>query len=210
MNILLKLCFLIFIPIGSILGDGIPVDFKTHRVTEPHTVLTLSESQSEEIEILGTLTLATEQWQKLRSIGPACPKRLVQILPVTWDDCTCETPYYVIQLSRSQVAVVHSVLVRMTFEDLELELTKTSNLKLYADRRGQFYFKGTLIPFSRLLQLIGASSGRMPSDHPEQQRWLCVELPLGIEPDSAVMKTRLDELFKTAEKAGWRTQKNQS
>ena len=70
-------------------ADGIPVDRKTGKVQVPHTVISLTAEQIEETQTLGTFTLTPGQWPDIRKKSPQCPKRLSNVVPVTWNDCTC-------------------------------------------------------------------------------------------------------------------------
>lgn len=215
-----QLFFLLLLVLAApfVRGDGIPVDHRTGRVKVPHSVLRLTESQSEEIETLGTLTLLPEQWQQMRALGPSCPKRFDAVVPVTSRDPAPESAAYVIQLSSVEVALVHSVIADPVTPGFASELADLSrDISLYADRRGQFYYLGVLIPFSRLIQSMSASSGkwptetnppspgRMPPPQFERQRELGVELPIGLSRHSTTLKSRLDKLFQAAKAAGWRT-----
>lgn len=201
----MKYLILLAIPFGALLGDGIPVD-ENGRVTSPHTVVAISESQAEEIETLGTLTLSVEQWQKLRAIRPSFPKRIEYVLPVTWGDCTCDMDPYVIQISRNEIAATHDGLVDEAHSCFQESLGDPYNdIYLRTDRRGQFYYQGVLISFPKLIELVAASSGKRPEKYNEKHRWMCVEMPLGITRDSAVVKSRLDKLFQVAARAQWAT-----
>ena len=220
----MKTCLAVLLLLSSLVTvvhpDGIPLDRRTGRIIGPHTIITLAESQSEEIETLGTLTLTSEQWRQLRAIGPRCPKRFDAVLPITYRDPTPEGwGLYAIQLSRSEVAVDHDVITKPADWEFESEVTKSQwdYVDLYVDRRGQFYSKGVLIPFPRILELFRASSGHLPPrpDRPgkdglsipelERRRELSITLPVGLSRESAALKTRLGELYKIAKTAGWRT-----
>jgi hypothetical protein len=184
---------------SAALGDGgIPVDRATNQVTLPHVMLTVSESQTEEIETMGTLTLSSEQWQQLRAISSACPKRIEEILPSTYRDCGCALigVFYGIQLSPSQVAIPHyEISGESDNTNVRSALNSSTKLILRMDRRGQFYYGGALIPFGDLLQLF-ANPGK-------SDRKLGVVRPIGVKRDGAIAKERLDTLFKTAATAGW-------
>ena len=195
-----SLAFLLLLA-GIASGDGIPV--ADGQVTAAHTVLELSDSQAEEVDVLGSLTLNPAQFAKLRAIGPSCPKRFETVLPVTWNDCTCDMNLYAIHLSRQRVAVLHRQLEVPAAQVLENRLKEQGDLFLHADRRGQFYHDGVLIPFPRLLELIGQSSGKArPGNIPEELQ-LMVELPVGLDRNSAALRTRIDELRDAATRGGW-------
>jgi hypothetical protein len=191
----------LFLFAGIAWADGIPVS--DGRVTEAHTVLELSDSQAEEVDVLGSLTLSPGQFAQLRAIGPSCPKRFEAVVPVTWNDCTCDMNLYAIQLSRQRVAVLHSQIEVPAARVLEEILKEQDDLYLHVDRRGQFHHGGVLIPFPRVLELIGESSGKArPGNIPEELQ-LSVELPVGLDRNSPVLKGRLDQLRDAASKRGW-------
>jgi hypothetical protein len=200
--------------VGFAIGDGaIPVDLASKRILAPHTTLEITDSQREEVEVIGTLTLTTDQWQQLRAISQTCPKRIEMVLPLNYHSCGDDLigVSYAIQLSESQVAVTHEVLrsgsAKMT---LERALGSEKIVVLRMDRRGQFYYDGVLIPFEQLLRLVttrGADGGEA-EDHREirpqtQTRHLGVVRPMGVGRESAVAKTRLDQIFGAAATAGW-------
>jgi hypothetical protein len=180
-------------------GDGgIPVNRDTNQVTVPHEMLTVSDSQTEEIETMGTLTLSSEQWEQLRAISSGCPKRIEEILPSTYRDCGCALigVFYGIQLSPNQVAVPHYEIAEGSDStNVRSALNSSTKLILRMDGRGQFYHGGALIPYGELLQLL-ANSGK-------SDRKLGVVRPIGVKRNSAIAKERLDALFKTAAAAGW-------
>jgi len=193
-----QICLLLLIASGfrCVRADGIPVNHTTGRVIVPHTVLNLSESQSEEIDTLGTLTLSADQWKKVRAVTPECPKQFY-IVPVTSIDPAPEDQFYGIQLSGSQVAVADGMSAEVNF------VGET----LYVDRHGQFYCAGVLIPYRTLIEKYAATSGKTGNKDPlaPQERELVVNLPFGVSKDSTVIKDRLDRLFKVAAASGWRT-----
>lgn len=187
---------------GRCFADGIPVT--AGKVDTPHEIITLNTSQAEEIETLGTLTLTKDQFEKLRLIGPFCPKRFETVLPVSWDDCTCDMDCYAIQLSEKEVAVTHSQIEWPAWRDLELRFSEVhQGLSFRADRRGQFYWQGTLIPFPKLLELLKASDGKAKPGNIPDKNQICIKLPVGTSPDSAVFSDRLGKLREAATKAGW-------
>jgi hypothetical protein len=182
-------------------GDGgIPVDRTTKEVTVPHETLTLSESQIEEIESLGTLTLSSEQWQQLRAISPNCPMRIEEILPVTYRDCGCAQigVFYGIQLSPNRVAVTHSEIAGGSDgSNVRGAIESGKDLILRMDTRGQFYYGGALIHFEDLVKLIA------DSEKTDSPRMLGVVRPVGVKRDSPVAKERLDALYNAAAAKGW-------
>lgn len=194
-----------------LMADGIPVDPETGKITVPHTFVNLNADQVEEVDSLGTLTFTGEQWIAVRKVAPTCPKRLGNVLPVTFNDCTCHVSgVYGIAVARNLVAVLHdswdeSVLA---WKIWQAGLQRNS-LELRVDHRGQFYYRGALVPFQLLLKAI--------SSEPEQSReersktadarkpFVMVSIPFGMDRGAATLKLRIDRLYKTAGAGGWET-----
>jgi hypothetical protein len=186
-----------------VLSDGIPVDRKTGRITMPHSVLKLSEDQIEEIETIGTLTLTDSQWKKFRAIGSNCTKRFMNILPITWEDCTCDMSPYAIQLSYDSVAILHEEISGDIGVELKTSIMESyENISLRADRSGQFYHNGFLIPFDSLLKIVCTSEVAQPKEG-KGSRFFSVELPFGFSEKSPQLESRLMKLYSEAKKAGF-------
>lgn len=200
-----------------VFGDGIPVDYETGKVTVPHTVVTLTAEQVEETQTLGTFTLTPEQWHEIRAKSPQCPKRFNNIVPVTWNDCTCGLEDgYVIALSRDRVAVLHEGTSGASVYMVSYELFKNTNITLRVNERGEFHLGGKLIPFPTLLKAFAAApqNAKRPGegndggpatqggreDHAEY--WLNVELPAGAKPTDAVNASRLKQIADAADRSG--------
>ena len=200
-----------------VLADGIPLNRKTGEVTVPHTIVSLTAEQIEETQTLGTFTLTPEQWREIRAKSPQCPKRFNNIVPVTWDDCTCGLEEgYVIVLSRDRVAVLHDGTSAVSVEMVSYELFKNTNITLRTNERGEFHLGGQLIPFPTLLKAFAAAPEYAKRDgegrdggpatqgvrENHEDRWLNVELPAGAKPTDAVYASRLKQIAAAADKAG--------
>lgn len=186
-----------------VFADGIPVDRKTKRIRGDHTLLKISKNQIEEIEAIGTLTLTDLQWQQLRKIGPNCPKRFENVLPITWNDCTCDVSPYVIQISRDSIAVLHNQIHGDAGTKLKYFLEGSPDwISLSVDHRGQFYFKGILIPFENLLSTISTSRIMESDSKFEKRRFIFIHKPVGMSEKSPQLEGRLNKLFETARQAG--------
>jgi hypothetical protein len=186
----------------TILADGIPIDRKTGRINEPYTAIKITESQVEEIETLGTLTLTNIQWKQLRAIGGNCPKRFQNVLPITWNDCTCDMSPYAIQLSRDSVAIIHSEIKGDLGLELQSFLMESSEyISLSVDHRGQFYYKGFLIPFDKLVNIIETATIKK-SNNSNDDRYLFIFRPLGMTIKSPQLERRINKLHEVAKKAG--------
>ncbi|MES2660310.1 MAG: hypothetical protein V4689_16930 [Verrucomicrobiota bacterium] len=181
-----------------VLADGTPVDRKTGKVTSPHSVVSLTEEQVEETQTLGTVTLTPKQWREIRQKFPQCQKRYSNLVPVTWNDCTCGFEGgYVIALSRDRIAVLHCGTSDMGMRTLRYELALSGNIMLRMNERGEFYLDGRLIPFPMLLEALVTP----PEDAGGKKgRYLEVELPFGSKQTDAVFEPRLREVAAAADK----------
>jgi hypothetical protein len=198
-----RIILLVVVLTYTTLADGIPVDKKTKRIRVPHTIIRISENQVEEIEAIGTLTLTNVQWKQLRNIGPNCPKRFENVLPITWNDCTCDMSPYVIQISRDSIAVLHNDINGNAGIELRYFLEgSTGWVSLSVDHRGQFYFKGILIPFENLLTTISTSTIKESDNKYEKRRFIFIHKPLGMSEKSPQLESRLNKLFETAKQSG--------
>jgi hypothetical protein len=204
-----KLVFVLAFLSNIALSDGIPVNKKTGGITVPHSVLKLSNDQIEEIETVGTLTLTESQWKQFRAIGANCPKRFLNILPITWDDCTCDMSPYAIQLSYDSIAIIHGQISC----DVGVELKKflmesTENIKLKVDRQGQFYYGGVLIPFDSLLKILSESEiAKFPDA--KYYRYFSVEPPYGFSVKSPQLQSQVQKLFNEAKRVGLKVEEDQ-
>jgi hypothetical protein len=188
-------------------SDGIPVDRKTGKITVPFTAIKLTESQTEEIEALGTLTLSNIEWKDFRKIGINCPKRFNAVVPNTYQDCTCDLSPYVIQISKDSVAILHGEITGNAGRDLLFFLEYDQKwISLSVDHRGQFYFNGTLIPFDSLISTISNAKILHKSDTSKYnidfKRGLFVNKPFGMTFDSPQLKSRINKLYETAKRKG--------
>ena len=183
-------------------ADRIPIDLKTRTVTEEHIMLEVSDTQAEEMDTQGTLTLTTEQWQMLRSNGLMWPMRLEWIVNYDDDTCGCALMGNTgIRLAEKRVAIVPGYSeIENAEQALQAARDQSRNINLRADRRGQFYAGGVLIPYRDLLAYFQRPSE--PDDEGRQAN-LNVSFPAGIERTSAAVKERVDKLEATAKGAGW-------
>lgn len=181
------------------LGDGLPINRETNEITSAHQVLDLSESQQEEVETLGTLTLSAEQWQKLREISPSCPKRIEQIVPISYNDCGCDLlGVFGIQTSSDKVAVLDWVVARGgKMPSLKNDISSGADIRLRMDGNGNFYYDGSQIPLDELCKMFAESKSSKGA------RMFGIVRPLGVKRDAPVAKEHLDAIVKAAEAAGW-------
>ncbi len=187
-------------------AEGPPVDVKSRSMTVPHQKLVVSASQREEIEALGTLTLDAAQWERLRQFYPDMPKRIESVLPVTYNDCTCDVGVYAVQLDPNTVAIAHEQFSEEG--NLDTVLAEGKELLLRVDRRGQFYFKGSLVPFQRLLDAVRASKARPAGAGDEA--WMSVDFPLDVLRTTKEVASRVKLLAEAGAGAGWTVYLNDS
>jgi len=189
----------------SVHGDGPPIDPKTGRITYPHSVVDLNAAQANELDTVGTVTLTSEQWATVRKVSNATPRRIQEIIPITWNDCLCGVRGdYGIALGPRRIAVLHR---NWSSDSLAWRLGHTDDLELRIDRRGQFYFGDALIPYRTLLSGFSDASAARNSENGEKMRKpsLRILLPLGMDPDSVTLKSRLDEVYELVSQEGWDT-----
>ncbi|MGA2498312.1 MAG: hypothetical protein ABSH20_11260 [Tepidisphaeraceae bacterium] len=200
------------------LADGIPVDQNHTKVTAAHDIVKLNESQIEEVETLGTLTLDPGQWAKLRATNADCPKRFDTVLPITYDDCTCGVGNYVIAVSRDEVAVLRSGRGAKAIDAFIDALSGSGSAgaraprevddraptpTLLVDHRGQFYYKGILLPFRELLAAVSTTKAARAAKPADENRLIWVSFPVHVGSNSEAIKPRLDKLKEAATAAGW-------
>lgn len=201
-------------------ADGIPVDHETGQVIVPHTILSLTAEQIDEIQTLDTFTLAPEQWRQMRANMPQCPKRFHNVIPVTWRDCLCCVGHdgpYVIALTRDRIAVLHEIESELSVESIRYELFFDAHTTLRMNERGEFVSCGKLVPFQTLLKAFASppdkakrnNEGKLvvarTSSYGEEyfvSRSLSVALPVGAKPTDAVYESRLKQLASAADKIG--------
>ena len=202
---------------SSAIADGIPVDEKTGKIRCKHTVVSLTAEQIEETQTLGTFTLTTGQWKELRAKRPDCPKRFDNVLPVSYEGCSCGVEgEYVIALSRDRIAVLMPENSKDELRSVRWALFKSRIVTLHANERGEFHAGGILVPFPLLLQAFATppeGSQRNPQGElliteyvfgreKTDTAWLVVELPVGAKPTDAVYESRLREIAALADKMG--------
>ncbi len=103
LSFLLASCFIV----GA---DGIPFDREKGEVTEPHTRLTLTESQRAEYARERKITLTATQLKRLRKLSPSFPKTISEVLSYRYGDCTCCVghPYAILLPNGTSMAIPHS------------------------------------------------------------------------------------------------------
>lgn len=179
-------------------ADGIPVDRDTGKITVPYTEVALDADQIEELDCLGTVTLTKSQWANLRKVAPHVPKRIETVVPLDYDDCTCDIGYYCIATTPGRVAVLHGDAVPF---DAALAFEYEDEVLIRVDAGGHFFYKGHMLEYAKLTEALG----KPPADTSETKsdgRFLFFATP---KHTAAAVKTRIDELWKTARKAGWRS-----
>ncbi len=180
-----------------------PVDPKTGRVTVEHVMLDLSETQIQEVDTIGTLTLSPDQWSELQKIDPVCPKRLDIVLPPSFEDSDGglpDTSPWAIRTARGHVAIPKANL-EVDYKDeltrLKDGLAKGEDLVLWMNADGEFHRGGRHLEFSMLLKLIAASAeGRTSPAGSVVIHW-----PGDVSRDAKVPRERCNALILAAKKA---------
>lgn len=195
-------CFLLFTLVAN--GDGLPLSEDGKQVTVDHKFIQLDSSQKEEIVSLGTLTLSASQWAAAREVSPDCPKRITNVFPKDWQDCTCgsEGDAYAIQWPGNRAAIVFSHLQGDPARIYRSRLEEDGGAYLTVDERGQFYHQGVLIPYKTLLSASAVTAKPNPRETPARTD-VYVDIPMGMTRDSPSLKDRLAELRAKLEGNGW-------
>jgi len=211
---------------SSAFGDGLPV--VNGKIDADHTVINLTESQAEEVEVLNTLTLTSDQWRELSKIGPACPKRFYTLLPIDYHDCTCGESDYAIIMPGKKAAILHSFIQKSAFDGLSIlfnppdrpvlsgfrweQYMGKQTLTLQVDHNGVFYLGATAIPFETLREQL--SNTKVPAYNidqagPVKERTIVFQLAPGMRA-SKELKKKAPELKLAAEATGWNVEFNPS
>ena len=197
----------------------VPVDAVTAEILVPHSIVSLTPDQIDEMQTLGTLTLTDEQWRSVRTKYPASPKRFPHLLSLAAPDRHHgEEADYAIELSRDLAAVLHRTEASTSPDEIRSQLFRHAIVSLRANGRGEFYLDGKLVPFPTLLKALESapdsaerdgdgklviSSGAKGKSSPVP-RWLGVKLPAQARPSDPVYQYRLQQLAAAADAIGLR------
>lgn len=190
--------------VSPTLADRVPINIKTRTIEDNHIVIDVTDSQALEMDTQGSLTLTEEQWTKVRQSGLVWPMRIEGIVDYNTDGCGCFTMEpHAIRLSKNKVGM----LTGGSDTDFDSILSGASEgwgdmdtTMLRADFHGQFYAKGILVPFPKLLEHFQKP---IKQQEPPIKRGLRVSLPIDIGRNDPVVKDRLDRLFAAAKASGW-------
>lgn len=200
------LALTLLITTQTALADGLPIDSSRERIVVPHSFLKISNSQLEEIIAIGTFTFSSDQWTKIRSLRAACPKRIETVYPRDWNDCTCDSEGgpYVIQWDHDTIAVVLPTIRDDPAAELINRLADSDGVFLSMDVRGQFYHRGILIPYQKLLKAIEVKAEPNKNNITSSAPSVSIDIPLELSSESPTLKTRLTELRLKLESFGWK------
>jgi hypothetical protein len=188
---------------GLVLAEGLPLNKDRTRCEVPHQLLKLNDDQLEEVTVVGTLTLTREQWKQLRAINPAMPKRIDEILPCTYNDCSCGIGEgepgdgnFGIWFKNGTVAVVVDAPPAPFSEwTEERKNIRCAEMKFRMDERGQFYENGKLVGYSE----VKARTAWIPAD---AEKALWIDIPPHLNSTAPALAGRLSELRDIAKAAG--------
>jgi len=185
---------------AACLADGLPKD-ENGNLTVPHTLVTPNASQIEEIETLDSITLTEKQWAELRKVSPSTPKRLEGIVPITWNDCLCETPCGAVRMKDGKIAVWHET---QDAKSLSYRINPARKLTLMVDHRGQFHLNGVLVRYKVLIDAIRASETVKTENRDEYPAGIAeVKVPPGMRADDPVFIDRLTSIHTELAAKGW-------
>ena len=185
----------------SSLADGLPKD-EQDRLTVPHTLVTLSPSQVEEMEALDSVTLTREQWAGLRKVSPNTPKRIEGLLPITWNDCLCcAGPVGGVLMKDGKLAIWHE---SQDAKLLARRIGHSQKLSFKIDHRGQFHLDGVLVRYNLLLEAIRASDPvKVVKGAPYEHGQAAVEVPPAMQATDPVFKDRILTVYRDLAAKGW-------
>lgn len=186
----------------SLRADGLPLN-EDGSISVPHTMLTLNDSQAEELEALQSVTLTKTQWAELRKVSPATPKRIVGILPSTWGDCLCFTPdgFGGILMKDGKLAILHDTI---STDQLRDTLQQQRSHVLRVDSRGQFHREGVLIRFNTLQAAIEALPKVKEVEGEEVWR-VRISAPPGKDDNAPIFDGRIQKVKAQFAQKGWKT-----
>lgn len=186
--------------VTSSFADGLNKD-KDGNLISAHSNVDLNASQLEEIEALNSVTLTKTQWAKIRKVSPNTPKRLVGIVPISWNDCLCGTRCEAVLLKDNQLAVFHEA---QKVKPLASNFNQNAKLTLMVDRRGQFYLRGILVHYNVLLEAIRASHEVSPEQRKIFQGGDAeVMVPPGMQITDPVFEDRIKTAYRELAAKGW-------
>ncbi|TAG84697.1 MAG: hypothetical protein EAZ24_00690 [Burkholderiales bacterium] len=188
-------------------GEGIPVNRETWQLTTPAELIAISESQREEIDVYGTLTLDSKQWKRLQRKHPSISKR-VTVVPLNYDDCTCGMSNYVIRTAPLEVAFPRHITVRrigsvkeLLESEFEDSAERQSHLDVHVDALGRAYVRGTQFSIKQIEDFLKEPTESLKT---KSDRSLVI---YDAGPSTGFNETsqkRVDRLMIVAQKMGWR------
>ncbi len=206
MRVSVTLAILLLALSSASFGEGIPVNRETWQLTTPAELIAISESQREEIDVYGTLTLDSKQWKRLQRKHPSISKR-VTVVPLNYDDCTCGMSNYVIRTAPLEVAFpLHISLRRVSSvkelleSDFEDNTENQSHLYVRIDGLGRAYVHGTRFSLKQIEDFL---KHPMESFKTKKDKTLVIYdagPSTGFTPAS---QKRVDKLIVAAQKYGW-------
>lgn len=186
-------------------ADGLPLNEDRTKYEGSHYLVTLNEDQLEEVTVIGTLTLTSDQWKEAREKNSNTPKRIDAILPSTHNDCMCgmEEETFGVWFKNGTVAVVFGN-TPVPFDQLPTEAKDelAKNLHFYIDERGQFYQDGKLIPYSDVKARAAYLKAAPAEASSVNLEGLNIDLPPHLKATDPALAGRLTELQKIAKTAG--------
>lgn len=197
--ILAAFATLMMMPSMGSLADGIPVNAE-HKITVPHSVIDLSDDQIDEIESLGTLTLTSAQFEKLRKLSPGISRRYTHVLSLEHIGCTCFDYPFCLRMDEKHAAIIHE---EFDLDRIRWKMGESSFINIYADSKGGFYLNGVAIPLPMLLQSIDLGPKKHSPDLQPKEMRLAVILPAAINKIPKKLHDTLKQIEMHAIKHGW-------
>ena len=195
-------CFFIFLISTQILGDGIPVN-KKGEILVPHIKLNLLDFQIEELEILGSVTLSTQQYDLLKTIGNNVPKRFNTILSINYDDCTCGIGLYAIQTASDSIAIINKLLQRDPKSELQFKVCELQeDVNFYVDSESHINFNGITLSDEQIVEVFQYFSKIKEDLEVRKHKYAIFNYSFNQKRDEK-LEERINKISTSIKSAGW-------
>lgn len=179
-------------PFSALRADGPPVDQKTGKLTCKSIRFDMDAKQVQQAERIGYVELSGEQIQKLKKMNPEFDAKLLMIVPVPYQDCTCGMGVYGIwnrnasfEIPVQQIRELYQAPEDSDGEEIEgygdeYELPKNftidsvaahlSRCTIFIALDGKFYIRGEQAPIESILTMIDEVAARIKMNSSAESR----------------------------------------
>lgn len=117
--LLLIIAILAICPLAILRADGPPVNQKTGKLTCKSIKFKMDTKQVSQAERVGYIELTNQQIDKLKKINKKFDAKLLMIVPVPYQDCTCGMGVYGIWNKNSSFEIPYDQLKQLNFKPLD-------------------------------------------------------------------------------------------